>query len=300
MIYNSINKKLKKEYGCKIYKLALSGGMTCPNRDGTLDTRGCIFCANGSGSFAENFDYDIYAQIERAKALVSKKIKGDRKYIAYFQSYTNTYAKPSFLENIFTKAVSHPDIVILSVATRPDCLGDEVIEILKRISQIKPVWVELGLQTVHENTAKYIRRGYELSVFEDAVKRLKAAGITIITHVILGLPFETKEMMLETIRYVGTCGTDGIKLQLLHILKGTDLEKEYFEGKISVLSMNEYIDILSDCVRNLPKDIVIHRLTGDGDKKILVAPLWSGNKRAVLNAIAQKDDVIQGENLDRT
>lgn len=296
MYYNSINEKLKKEYGCKVYKLALSGGMTCPNRDGTLGTRGCIFCAEGSGGFAERFDADIHAQIERAKARVDKKIKGERKYIAYFQSYTNTYADCEYLESIFTKAISHPDIVILSIATRPDCLSEDIVRLLERLNKTKPVWVELGLQTVHRKSIEYIRRGYDNTVYEKAVTALKAAGITVITHVILGLPFETREMMLESVKYAAAF-SDGIKLQLLHVLKGTDLEKDYNAKLFKTLEPEEYFDILCDCIRILPKDVVIHRLTGDGDKRLLVSPLWSGNKRLVLNTLNAKlksDNVIQG------
>lgn len=285
MTYYSLNEKLKKEFGCKVYKLALSGGMTCPNRDGKIGTRGCIFCsAGGSGEFAESFDPDIHAQIERAKARVDKKIKGERKYIAYFQSYTNTYAEPSYLEDIFMQAVTHPDIAVLSVATRPDCLSKEVRAVLEKVSKIKPVWVELGLQTIHEGTAEYIRRGYPLSVYDKAVRDLHAIGIEVVTHVILGLPFETKQMMLQTVEYVSKY-TDGIKLQLLHVLKGTDLADEYDKGKFRTLEMEEYLDILKDCISILPENVVIHRLTGDGDKRQLIAPLWSADKKRVLNSI---------------
>ncbi len=298
MYYNSINEQLKKQYGTKVYKLALSGGMSCPNRDGTIDTRGCIFCSSaGSGDFAQSFDIDIAAQIEKAKQRVAKKAGDNAKYIAYFQSFTNTHASPQYLENIFMQAVNHPDIVILSVATRPDCLGDGVLDVLRRVAKIKPLWVELGLQTIHPKTASYIRRGYPLECYDKAVCDLHSIGATVITHVILGLPNETREMMLETVRYASK--GDGVKLQLLHILKGTDLEKEYNEGKVTPLSKEEYLDILSDCVKNLPKRVVIHRLTGDGDKKLLVAPMWSANKRDVLNSIA-KIDIKQGQSLDIT
>lgn len=285
MNYLSVNEKLKKEYGCKVYKLALSGGMTCPNRDGKLDSRGCIFCSRGgSGDFAEPFDPDIHAQIEKAKIRVDKKIKGERKYIAYFQSFTNTYAPPDHLENIFMQAVTHPDVAILSVATRPDCLGDDVLRVLERVRKIKPVWVELGLQSIHPATADYIRRGYPLSVYDKAVRDLKNIGAEVITHVILGLPFETREMMLETVKYVCNV-TDGIKLQLLHVLKNTDLEKEYKNGVFECLEMDEYLSILRDCIQLIPPSVTVHRLTGDGNKRELVAPLWSADKKRVMNAI---------------
>lgn len=288
MKYYSVNEKLKNQFGCKVYKLALSGGMTCPNRDGTIDTRGCIFCSKGgSGDFAEGFDSDIHAQIERAKARVDKKIKGERKYIAYFQSFTNTYQSPEYLEDIFMQAVSHPDIVILSIATRPDCLGDKVLDVLKRVARIKPVWVELGLQTIHKDTARYIRRGYDLAVYDKAVNDLHEIGIEVITHVILGLPFETKEMMLQTVEYVGKI-TDGIKLQLLHVLKNTDLAKDYESGKFQTLEMDEYIEILRECIEILPSDVVVHRLTGDGAKRDLIAPMWSADKKRVMNEINKR------------
>ncbi len=276
---------LKDKYGCKVYKIALNGGFTCPNRDGTTGTGGCIFCSEGgSGEFAEDPSLSITEQIERGKKRVESKISSG-KYIAYFQAYTGTYAPPDRLRTLYTEAVEHPDVVALSIATRPDCLPDEVIDLLSEINTIKPVWVELGLQTIHENTAKYIRRGYALDIYESAVARLRAIGVEVITHVILGLPGETKEDMLKTVDYVCESGATGIKLQLLHILKGTDLEKEYLAGKVKVLTEDEYIDILKACVKIIPDDVVIHRLTGDGDKKILTAPLWSGDKKHVLNRI---------------
>lgn len=284
-MYRSLNEELKKQFGCKVYKLALSGGMTCPVRDGKISDKGCIFCSqDGSGTFCEKSCDDIYFQIEKAKERVSKKIKNG-KYIAYFQDFTNTYASVDYLERIFKSAISHSDIVALSIATRPDCLPDEVLTLLEKLNKIKPIWIELGLQTIHEKTAEYIRRGYSLSVFEKAVKDLKQIGITVIVHVILGLPFETKQMMLETVNYVGISGADGIKLQLLHVLRNTDLEKEYNESKFKCLELSEYIDILTDCVNILPEDIVIHRLTGDGAKRDLIAPMWSADKKHVLNEI---------------
>ena len=283
--YYSLNTYLKKTYGEKLYKLALNAGMTCPNRDGTLDTRGCIFCsAGGSGDFAENPQVSITKQIEAAKLRVQHKMKRGS-YIAYFQAYTNTYAPISYLKKIFTEAISHPDIKILSIATRPDCLSDEVICLLQELSSRKPVWVELGLQTIHETTAEYIRRGYPLSCFQEAVERLANAGIQVIVHMILGLPGETKEDMLATADYIASLPVQGIKLQLLHILKGTDLAKDFFENKFEVLELSQYTDIIVTIVERLPKDMVIHRITGDGPKKLLIAPLWSGDKKCVLNTI---------------
>ncbi len=297
-MYNSFNKQMQRRFGQKIYKLALSGGFTCPTRDGTLGTRGCIFCsAQGSGDFAAKPCEDISVQIETAKALVAKKAKS-AKYIAYFQDYTNTYAPVDRLRELFTAAINHEDIVALSVATRPDCLPEEVVALLAELNRIKPVFVELGLQTVHAETARYIRRGYELPVFDDAVNRLILNGIEIIVHVILGLPNESKEMMLETVRYAAASGAKGLKLQLLHVLQNTDLAEDYRQGSFETLTMDDYISILEDCVRILPPDIVIHRLTGDGAKKDLIAPLWSADKKNVLNTINRKfkeDKVIQGE-----
>lgn len=299
-MYNDLNSYLKNTFGCKVYKLALSGGMTCPVRDGKIHSKGCIFCStDGSGTFCEKDPSDIYAQIERAKQRVSRKIK-EGKYIAYFQDFTNTYADVGYLEKIFTAAISHPDIVALSIATRPDCLPKEVLELLSRLNKYKPVWVELGLQTIHSETAEYIRRGYDLSVFDEAVKNLKQIGVEVIVHVILGLPFESKDMMLQTVDYVGKSGANGIKLQLLHVLKNTDLETEYQLNKFETLTLESYIDILMDAIRVLPKDMVIHRLTGDGAKRDLVAPLWSADKKNVLNTInkaLKENEIIQGSKL---
>lgn len=286
--YYSLNTYLKKTYGEKLYKLSLNAGMTCPNRDGTLDTRGCIFCsAGGSGDFAENPMDSITKQIEAAKFRVQHKMKGNS-YIAYFQAYTNTYAPISYLRQIFTEAISHPDIKVISIATRPDCLSDEIICLLQELSSIKPVWVELGLQTIHETSAKYIRRGYPLSCFENAVMRLTHAGIEVIVHMILGLPGESKNAMLATADYIASLPVQGIKLQLLHILKGTDLAKDFFENKFEVLKLSQYTDIIVSIVERLPKHMVIHRITGDGPKKLLIAPLWSGDKKRVLNTIYQE------------
>ena len=280
-----LNEYLRERFGCKVYKIALNGGFTCPNRDGKLGTRGCIFCSEGgSGEFAESARLSITKQIELGKEKVAKKIK-DGKYIAYFQAYTGTYDKVERLRALFTEAIEHPDIVVLSVATRPDCLPEEVLDLLEELNRKKPVWVELGLQTIHEESARYIRRGYELPVYDKAVKDLRARGIEVITHLIIGLPGETRQDILESVRYVCRSGASGIKLQLLHILKGTDLEKEYQEGRIEALSEDEYIEILKECVDIIPENVIIHRLTGDGDKKILLAPMWSANKKYVWNKI---------------
>lgn len=285
MQYYSLNKYLRDTFGDKIYKLSLNAGFTCPNRDGKLGTKGCIFCsAGGSGDFAESSSLSITQQIERAKERVAKKIKSG-KYIAYFQAYTNTYAPVEILKSKYMEAVNHKDIVALSVATRPDCLGDDVLKLLDEINKIKPVFVELGLQTIHERTARYIRRGYTLDVYDKAVSDLKKIGVNTVVHLILGLPGETKQDMLDSVKYVCESGIDGIKLQLLHVLKNTDLEKDYAQGKFKTLEMDEYLDILKSCVDIIPDNIVIHRLTGDGAKKDLISPLWSADKKKVLNAI---------------
>lgn len=284
MKYTTFNSYLKERFGCKVYKLALDGGFTCPNRDGTIGTGGCIFCSRGgSGDFAESRDLSITEQIENAKERVAKKIT-DGKYIAYFQAFTNTYAPVEMLEKIYMQAVMHKDIIALSIGTRPDCLGADVIALLEKINKIKPVFVELGLQTIHEKTAEYIRRGYDLSVYDKAVEDLHAAGINVVTHLIIGLPGERKEDILASVEYVCRY-TDGIKLQLLHILEGTDLAEEYKNGKVKVLSLEEYTDIIKACVEIIPQRVVIHRLTGDGAKKDLIAPLWSADKKRVLNTI---------------
>jgi len=280
-----LNEHLRRTFGCKVYKIALNGGFTCPNRDGRIGTEGCIFCSKGgSGEFAAEASLSVAEQIEQGKRLVSAKEK-DGKYIAYFQAYTGTYAPVDRLKSLYIEAIKHPDVVALSIATRPDCLPEEVLHLLSELNHIKPVWVELGLQTIHERTASYIRRGYDLNVYYNAVTRLRENGIEVITHMIIGLPGESIEDMLDTVRYICASGATGIKLQLLHILKGTDLEKEYNAGRVKVLSEDVYIDILKQCVKLIPKNVVIHRLTGDGDKRILVAPLWSGNKKHVWNRI---------------
>lgn len=300
--YYSLNAYGKDTFGKKIYKLALDGGMTCPNRDGTLGNGGCIFCSRGgSGDFAEPPRASVTEQIEAARARVAGKIHREPiRYIAYFQSYTNTYAPVSYLEPLFTEAISHPDVAALSIGTRPDCLPDDVIGLLRRLNQEKPVWVELGLQTIHEDTARFIRRGYPLPCFTDAARRLKDAGLTVLVHVILGLPGESREQMLETVRWLAAFSPaiDGIKLQLLHVLKGTELAALYEAAPFSVFTMEEYIELLLDCIRLLPPDMVIHRLSGDGPKKLLLAPLWSGNKRLFLNSLAKafrETGAFQGE-----
>lgn len=287
MEYYSFNRYLRERFGCKVYKISINGGFTCPNRDGTLGTGGCIFCsAGGSGDFAESPELSITQQIENGKKRVRKKIKNG-KYIAYFQAFTNTYAPAEILRKKFTEAIDHPDIAMLSVATRPDCLPDEVIDLLKELNEIKPVSVELGLQTIHEKSAEYIRRGYDLSCYDRAVSRLKAAGLNVVCHIILGLPGESKTDMLQSVDYACKSGIGGFKLQLLHVLCGTDLAKDYEAGKFETLSFEAYLDIIKSCVEIIPKNIVIHRLTGDGAKKDLIAPLWSADKKKVLNAISR-------------
>lgn len=284
MKYTTLNSYLKNKFGCKVYKLAIDGGFTCPNRDGTLGTRGCIFCSRGgSGEFAESKEKSVTQQIDDGKKRVEKKIK-DGKYIAYFQAFTNTYAPVCKLKSLYTEAINHPDIVALSIGTRPDCLGNDVLELLDEMNKIKPVFIELGLQTIHENTAQYIRRGYPLEVYDKAVYDLHKIGINVVTHLIIGLPGESEQDILQSVEYV--CQkTDGIKLQLLHILKGTDLADEYQECKVDVLSLEEYTSIIKHCVEIIPDNVVIHRLTGDGAKKDLIAPLWSADKKHVLNTI---------------
>ena len=280
-----LNEYLRERFGCKVYKLALHGASTCPNRDGTCGTGGCIFCS-GSGEFAQD-GQSVTEQIELAKLRVAQKSKSGR-YIAYFQDFTNTYEDPSVLRSRFTEAIGHPDVAVLSVATRPDCLSPEILLLLKELAEIKPVWVELGLQTVHERTARYLRRAYPLSVYDDAVRKLHAVGVEVITHMILGLPGETREDMLETARYIGKSGADGIKLHLLHVLRGTELARDYAAGHFRVMEREEYLSVLTDCLRALPEKLVVHRMTGDGARRDLIAPMWSTDKKAVLNAILQR------------
>lgn len=283
--YHSLDYELKRRFGEKIYRLALNGGMTCPNRDGRIGYGGCIFCSSGgSGEFAADPALSIRQQIAEARERLAGRRQANH-YIAYFQAYTNTYAPVSYLRSIFTEAISCPEIVLLSIATRPDCLQPEIINLLSELNRIKPVWVELGLQTIHEDTAALIRRGYPLSVYEDAVSRLRSHGIEIITHVILGLPGEDRERMLQTIRYLNGRDIQGIKLQLLHILKGTDLAALYEQEPFHVFTLEEYVEMILACTEQLRPDLVIHRLTGDGPKDLLIAPLWSSSKRHVLNTI---------------
>ena len=284
-MYKSLNQYLKERFGTKVYKIALSSGCTCPNRDGTVGVGGCIFCADtGSGDFAQSAALPIKEQIKLAKEKVASKNKGG-KYIAYFQSFTNTYGSVEFLEPKFLEAMEDDEVVAVSIATRPDCLPEEILDMLSRLNVIKPVWVELGLQTIHPKTAEYIRRGYPLEVYERAVKDLHAIGVEVITHVIIGLPGETKEDMLQTVRYVVESKAEGIKLQLLHVIEGTDLAKDYEAENFNTLAMEEYLQIIKACVDLIPETMVIHRLTGDGNKKTLIAPLWSADKKRVLNEL---------------
>ena len=284
-MYRDLNTYLREQFGGKVYKLALSGGMSCPNRDGKIGSGGCVFCSEGgSGEFAPCASLAIAQQLKLAKERVRDKYKG-HSYIAYFQSYTNTYAPVSYLEHIFSEALSDPEVAALSIATRPDCLEAGVLRLLERLAKRKPVWVELGLQTANEEIARQIRRGYELPCFERSVRRLKEAGTSVITHVILGFPNETKTSMIETVEYLNRVGIDGIKLQLLHVLKGTELEKRYLAGEFRVLELPEYLEILAECIEHLSPSVVVHRLTGDGPKRLLIAPLWSADKKRVWNAI---------------
>ena len=285
MRYNALNDHLRARFDCKVYKLSLRGVSTCPNRDGTVGSQGCIFCSDtGSGEFAA-CGADIPAQLADAKRRVADKVPPDAGYIAYFQSFTNTYAPVETLRSLFTAATAPGDIVALSIATRPDCLGEEVLDLLSELNERKPVWVELGLQTVHDETARYIRRGYDLPVFDAAVRKLKSRGIEVIAHQIIGLPGETEEMIYDTARHIARSGCDGVKFHLLHVLRGTDLAADYEAGKFQTLEREEYFRLLSGCMERIRPDMVIHRLTGDGAKRDLIAPLWSGDKKAVLNAL---------------
>ncbi|SDH30227.1 hypothetical protein SAMN05421493_101213 [Pseudobutyrivibrio sp. 49] len=292
MNYLSLSDYLKDKYGTKVYKLSLTSGCTCPNRDGTISTGGCIFCSEGgSGDFAAKF-MPLNEQITSARKLVDSKIPAkiplsERKYIAYFQSFTNTYGDQQRLMTLFKEVLSYPEIVGLSIGTRPDCLSDEMIDFLAALNKTKEVWVELGLQTIHEETARFINRGYELSVFEDAYKRLTDAGLKVVVHVILGLPGESESDILETIKYLANLNPTlfGIKLQLLHVLKGTKLADMYEKEPFHIYELEEYCELVGKCLQLLPKETVIHRLTGDGPKKLLIAPLWSGNKKLVMNTM---------------
>lgn len=293
--YYSLNEYLKNTFGEKVYKLSLDLGLTCPNRDGTLDTRGCIFCHNGSSHFAECGE-DINIQLENAKKRIESKTDA-KKFIAYFQSFTNTYAPAEYLEKIFTEVINRDDVVAISIGTRPDCLPTDILNLLESLNEIKPVWVELGLQTSNEKSAEYIRRCYPNSVYENAVEELKKCGITVITHIIIGLPNETKEDIFNTVDFAVNCGTDGVKLQLLHILKDTDLYEDYKKGLVKPLSLDEYMDILFGCLEIIPQNVVIHRITGDAPKKYLVEPQWSADKKTVLNTINREmknRNIVQG------
>lgn len=283
--YHSLDYMLRERFGEKVYKVTLNGGMSCPNRDGKLGTRGCIFCsAGGSGDFAADSSLSITEQIDRQISILSSK-RPIHKYIAYFQAFTNTYAPVEYLEKIFTEALSHPGIAALSIGTRPDCLGKDVVTLLSRLNRQKPVWVELGLQTIHEKTAAYIRRGYPLSCFEDAVRRLRSEDIEVIVHTILGLPGESTQDILNTMKYLNHQDIQGIKLQLLHVLRGTDLASDYEKGLFRTYERDEYISLVISCLEHLRPDMVIHRITGDGPKDLLIAPLWASRKREVLNLL---------------
>lgn len=285
--YNSLNNYLKTKFGTKIAKLSLDGGFTCPNRDGTLSNDGCIFCSeSGSGDFAGDRNLSIAQQIQQQKHRVSKKWP-EAKYIAYFQSFTNTYAPLEILRSKYTEAIEQTDIVGLAVATRPDCLGEDVIDLLKELNKETYVWVELGLQTCNEKTAKYINRGYENSVFENAVHRLNSAGIDVVVHLIFGLPNETHEDMLNSVKYTCSFNIQGIKLQLLHVLQNTPLGTLYKNQPFHIITKEEYLSLVCTALEYIPNEIVIHRLTGDGAKKNLIAPMWSGNKKDVLNSLTK-------------
>ena len=292
MYWNDLNSYLRQTYGCKVYKLALSSGCSCPNR--MNGQNGCIFC-DGAGAFAAQGD--IPSQLAAARKRISAKAGPEARYIAYFQSFTNTYAPAEQLRPLFTAAMEPEDVAVLSIATRPDCLPPGILELLADLAQKKPVWVELGLQTIHPKSAAWIRRGYELAVFDQAVQALKARGITVVVHQILGLPGEDLAAMAATARYIGASGADGIKFHLLHILRGTDLASEWQAGRVPIMDLAEYITALEVCLQNIPREMVVHRLTGDGAKRDLLAPLWSGDKKRVLNAIHAaflRDDLQQG------
>ena len=286
-MYRTLNRHYREKFGCKVYKLSIDGGFSCPNRDGTVGTGGCIFCnETGSGDFAAHRG-NITAQLQEAKRWVEQKNK-DGKYMAYFQSFTNTYGPAEVLRTRYLEAIAPEEIVGLAIGTRPDCLGEDVMGVLKEVNAIKPVSVELGLQTIHEASARYIRRGYVNQVYLDAVSRLKEADIEVVTHIILGLPGETKEMAAQTTRAAVKAGTDGVKFHLLHVLKGTDLEKDYLAGRLSCLSLEEYGDWLCTCMKEVPPHVTVHRITGDGAKRNLVAPLWSADKKRVLNYLQSR------------
>lgn len=286
--YYSFNEYCQRYFGEKVYRLSLNGGMTCPNRDGSIGTGGCAFCSEGgSGDFASNATLPIREQLAEAKSRIRQKTTC-RKFIAYFQAYTNTYAPVHYLEDIFTEAINEPDIVAISIGTRSDCLPDEVISLLSRLSRIKPVWIELGFQTMHNDTHRLLSTGSTVEQFADACSRLHQAGIPVIAHAILGLPGEDTGRILDSMRFLSQQPISGIKLQLLHILRGTALAKMYEPNPFPILSMEEYAELVIDCLELLPPDVVIHRLTGDGPRSLLVAPLWSTDKKRVLNTINQR------------
>ncbi len=282
-MYTTLNDHYRQRFGCKVYKLSIDGGFSCPNRDGKIGFGGCIFCSgDGSGEFAEKSCDSVELQLKAAKKRVNSKNKCG-KFIAYFQSFTNTYGPVEELERKFRAAMEPEDIVGLAIGTRPDCLGADVLALLAQLNLKKPLYVELGLQTVHPESVKYIRRGYENQAYFEAVKALRAIGIHVVTHIILGLPGETMENAAETTRQAVAAGTDGIKFHLLHVLKGTDLARDYEAGKFQCLTLEEYGAWLQLCLSQVPQAVVIHRITGDGAKKDLIAPLWSGDKKRVLN-----------------
>ena len=295
--YYPLNEALQSHFGHKVQKLSLDGNFTCPNRDGKIGVQGCLFCSEkGSGEFAGDAMLSLHAQIAQQKQLLAKKWPAG-KYIAYFQNFTNTYASCDVLYQKYSEVLEDRDIVGLAIATRPDCLENDVLEVLDYFNQKTYLWVELGLQTIHANTAKLIRRGYPLATYEKAVQNLRKRNINVITHLIVGLPRETQAQMLDSVRYIAHTDTQGIKLHLLHILKNTDLYRFYTEHPFALLTQDQYIAYIVDAITLLPPDMVIHRLTGDGARDLLVAPRWSLNKRAVLNGIdkeLQKRDVFQG------
>ena len=296
-----LSKALEKRFGTKVYKIALSCATTCPNRDGTAGIGGCIFCSmQGSGEFAAH-GASVTKQIEQAKQRVSAKLKSSQNplYIAYFQAFSSTYAPIAQLKTLFWEAIQDPEVAILSIATRPDCLSSEVLHLLAELNAYKPVWVELGLQTVHEQTANIINRGYRLCVFEKAIFDLKQIGCEVIVHMIVGLPGETKDMAVQTAQYIGLSGADGIKIHSLFVSENTKLAQMYHAGAYEPLTLEEYTDILFECLRVLPKEMIVHRITGDGDKKTLIAPLWTADKKRTLQFIyeqAERTHLLQGEN----
>lgn len=286
--FYSLNEYYRKKYMQKAYKISLNGGMGCPNRDGTVGVGGCIFCSNeGSGDFAGDCKLEITEQITKAITFISNKYKGNI-YIGYFQAFTNTYASVEYLEDLFMKAISDDRITELSIATRPDCLPDEVIALLIKLNRIKPVTIELGLQTSNEETARYINRGYPLKVYDNACQKLLNAGIPFVTHMIVGLPNETTADFLNTAHHICKSGATGIKIQLLHILENTKLAEDYRNGLFETMSLSDYAKAVVDIIEILPENMVIHRITGDGPKKLLIAPMWSTNKKIVLNTITKE------------